>query len=96
MSLTPKQWYALHQEVGDCYRNEFLTTYAADSGAFTYSDSGGSVPSLRMERLRVISAAHQPANMSGTPNALDANNMLKKMGRGSGLTTDTGKEGGGA
>jgi hypothetical protein len=94
VSLTPKQWYALHQEVVDTYRNEFLVApYNGDTGAFTFSDSGGSVPSLRMERLRVISAAHQPSNMQGNPLALDSNNKLKAMGRGTSLNTDTGRQG---
>src|SRR5262245_18018527 len=103
VSYTPKQWYDIHNRVWRVFQDQ----YAGDTGSvvtgntvgtpWIASDSGFlAQEAVTAEALRVQCAAHQPTSMIGMPNALDSNNMLKKMARGSGLTTDTGKQGGSA
>jgi hypothetical protein len=100
MSLTPRRWYNFHERVLDLWR-VFQTQYGGDTGSavvgnniWISADSGFlAQEATEAERLRVISAAHQPANMAGNSLALDSNNLLKKMGRGTSLNTDTGREG---
>jgi hypothetical protein len=103
MSMTPKQWYDFHQKVVTVY-TDFVTRYGGDTGSLVgpggiwiSADSGFLADgAVEAERLRVLSAAHQSANLYGNALAHDSNNLLRKMGRGTSLLTDTGKQGGSA
>ena len=69
MTMSPKQWLKFHDRVLDCWK-VFTANFNSDTGGlWNCADSGISPYSTEAERLRVLSVAHSPSNLVGTPAA---------------------------